>query len=128
MILTEKYGNNHYERPDAKHGTHVSGIIADLPQGGETQYGVAYKVAKIMTVELFLMVTERDKDIANAVRYAVDNGAKVINMSLENQFLQVKKKVWEAFKYAQDKGVVLVHAAGNDNEDLELNDNFPHQF
>ena len=127
--INEKYyGNNHYEGPDAKHGTHVSGIIAGLPQGGETQYGVAYKVAKIMTVRAVPDGDERDKDIANAVRYAVDNGAKVINMSFGKPVSPGKEKVWEAFKYAQDKGVVLVHAAGNDNEDLELNDNFPTNF
>jgi subtilisin family serine protease len=109
--INEKYyGNNHYEGPDAKHGTHVSGIIAG-PQGGETQYGVAYKVAKIMTVRAVPDGDERDKDIANAVRYAVDNGAKVINMSFGKPVSPGKEKVWEAFKYAQDKGVVLVHAA-----------------
>ena len=127
--INEKfYGNNHYEGPDAKHGTHVAGIIAGLPQGGEPQYGVAYKVAKIMTVRAVPDGDERDKDIANAVRYAVDNGAKVINMSFGKPVSPGKEKVWEAFKYAQDKGVVLVHAAGNDNEDLELNDNFPTNF
>ena len=127
--INEKfYGNNHYEGPDAKHGTHVAGIIAGLPQGGEPQYGVAYKVAKIMTVRAVPDGDERDKDIANAVRYAVNNGAKVINMSFGKPVSPGKEKVWEAFKYAQDKGVVLVHAAGNDNEDLELNDNFPTNF
>lgn len=127
--INEKfYGNNHYEGPDAKHGTHVAGIIAGLPQGGEPQYGVAYKVAKIMTVRAVPDGDERDKDIANALKYAVDNGAKVINMSFGKPVSPGKEKVWEAFKYAENKGVVLVHAAGNDNEDLELNDNYPTNF
>ncbi len=127
--INEKfYGNNHYEGPDAKHGTHVAGIIAGLPQGGEPQYGVAYKVAKIMTVRAVPDGDERDKDIANAIKYAVDNGAKVINMSFGKPVSPGKEKVWEAFKYAENKGVVLVHAAGNDNEDLELNDNYPTNF
>lgn len=127
--INEKfYGNNHYEGPDAKHGTHVAGIIAGLPQGEEPQYGVAYKVAKIMTVRAVPDGDERDKDVANAIRYAVDNGAKVINMSFGKPVSPGKNKVWEAFKYAENKGVLLVHAAGNDNEDLELNDNFPTNF
>lgn len=127
--LNEKYyGNNHYEGPDAEHGTHVSGIIAGLPQGKEIQYGVAYKVAKIMTVRAVPNGDERDKDIANAVRYAVDNGAKVINMSFGKPISPNKEKVWEAFQYAQDKGVLLVHAAGNENENLDENDNFPTNF
>lgn len=126
---TEKfYGNNHYEGPDAEHGTHVSGIIAGYPQGKEIQYGVAYKVAKIMTVRAVPNGDERDKDIANAIRYAVDNGAKVINMSFGKPVSPEKELVWDAFKYAQDKGVLLVHAAGNDNEDIEVNDNFPTNF
>lgn len=126
---TEKfYGNNHYEGPEAEHGTHVSGIIAGYPNAKEIQYGVAYKVAKIMTVRAVPNGDERDKDIANAIRYAVDNGAKVINMSFGKPVSPEKELVWDAFKYAQDKGVLLVHAAGNDNEDLELNDNFPTNF
>ena len=127
--INEKYyGNNHYEGPDAQHGTHVSGIIAGLPNGKEIQYGVASKVAKIMTIRAVPDGDERDKDVANAVRYAVDNGAKVINMSFGKAFSPNKEKVWEAFQYAQDKGVLLVHAAGNDNENLEENDNFPTNF
>lgn len=127
--LNEKiYGNNHYEGPDAKHGTHVSGIIAGYPQGKETQYGVAYKVAKIMTVRAVPDGDERDKDVANAVRYAVDNGAKIINMSFGKAFSPNKEKVWEAFEYAQAKGVLLVHAAGNDNNNLEEDENFPTNF
>ena len=127
--INEKYyGNNHYEGPDAQHGTHVSGIIAGMPNGKEVQYGVASKVSKIMTIRAVPDGDERDKDVANAVRYAVDNGAKVINMSFGKAFSPNKEKVWEAFQYAQDKGVLLVHAAGNENENLEENDNFPTNF
>lgn len=127
--LNEKYyGNNHYEGPDALHGTHVSGIIAGYPQGKEVQYGVAYKVAKIMVVRAVPDGDERDKDIANSIKYAVDNGAKIINMSFGKPFSPNKDKVWEAFQYAQDKGVLLVHAAGNDNQNLEEDDNFPTNF
>lgn len=124
----KNYGNNHYEGPDAKHGTHVAGIIAGLPQGKEIQYGVAYKVAKIMTVRAVPDGDERDKDVANAIRYAVDNGAKILNMSFGKPVSPGKNVVWDAFKYAQEKGVLLVKAAGNDNEDLGENTYYPTNF
>lgn len=114
----KNYGNNHYEGPDAKHGTHVAGIIAGLPQGKEIQYGVGYKVAKIMTVRAVPDGDERDKDVANAIRYAVDNGAKILNMSFGKPVSPGKQVVWDAFKYAQDRGVLLVKAAGNENENI----------
>lgn len=122
------YGNNHYEGPDAKHGTHVAGIIAGYPQGKEIQYGVGYKVAKIMTVRAVPNGDERDKDVANAIRYAVDNGAKVLNMSFGKPVSPGKNVVWDAFKYAQDKGVLLVKAAGNENENIFENQYFPTNF
>lgn len=122
------YGNNHYEGPDAEHGTHVAGIIAGLPQGQETQYGVAYKVAKIMSVRTVPNGDERDKDVANAIRYAVDNGAKVLNMSFGKPVSPGKEHVWEAFQYAKDKGVLLVKAAGNENEDIQVYTYYPTNF
>jgi len=124
----KNYGNNHYEGPDAKHGTHVAGIIAGLVNGSETQYGVASKVAKIMTVRAVPDGDERDKDVANAVRYAVDNGAKILNMSFGKPVSPGKNVVWEAFKYAESKGVLLVKAAGNENEDIAEHQYFPTNF
>ncbi len=126
---TEKhYGNNNYEGPDAGHGTHVAGIIAGLPQGEEVQYGVAHKVAKIMAVRTVPNGDERDKDVANSIRYAVDNGAKILNMSFGKPVSPGKKVVWDAFRYAEKKGVLLVKAAGNDNEDIQNSVHYPTNF
>ncbi|MFC4686977.1 S8 family serine peptidase [Epilithonimonas pallida] len=124
----KNYGNNHYEGPDAKHGTHVAGIIAGLANGSEPQYGVASRVAKIMTVRAVPDGDERDKDVANAIRYAVDNGAKILNMSFGKPVSPGKNVVWDAFKYAESKGVLLVKAAGNENEDIAEHQYFPTNF
>lgn len=122
------YGNNSYEGPDAQHGTHVAGIIAGYAHGDEVQYGVAHKVAKIMTLRMVPDGDERDKDVANAIIYAVDNGAKVLNMSFGKPISPGKKYVWDAMKYAEQKGVLLVKAAGNDNENIEEHEYFPTNF
>ena len=122
------YGNNHFEGPDATHGTHVTGIIAGLPNGEHVQYGVGYKTAKIMTVRAVPDGDERDKDVANAIRYAVDNGAKILNMSFGKPVSPGRDVVWDAFKYAEDKGVLLVKAAGNENENIAENVYFPTNF
>lgn len=124
----KSYGNNNYEGPDAEHGTHVAGIIAGLPQGREVQYGVAHKVAKIMTVRTVPNGDERDKDVANAIRYAVDNGARVVNMSFGKPVSPGKSVVWDAMKYAESKGVLLVKAAGNDNQDIAEHIYYPTNF
>ena len=124
----KNYGNNHYEGPDAKHGTHVAGIIAGLPNDSEPQYGVASRVAKIMTVRAVPDGDERDKDVANAIRYAVDNGAKILNMSFGKPVSPGKNVVWDAFKYAESKGVLLVKAAGNENEDIAEHQYFPTNY
>ncbi|MCC2590754.1 S8 family serine peptidase [Chryseobacterium sp. MFBS3-17] len=122
------YGNNNYEGADAMHGTHVAGIIAGLPHGNEVQYGVASRVAKIMNVRTVPNGDERDKDVANSIRYAVDNGAKVLNMSFGKPVSPGKNVVWDAFKYAEDKGVLLVKAAGNDNQNLGTYLHYPTNF
>lgn len=123
--VNEKYyGNNDVKGPDALHGTHVAGIIAASRNNGVGIKGVAADV-RIMAVRAVPDGDERDKDIANAIRYAVDNGAQIINMSFGKSFGTNKEAVDEAVKYAENKGVLLVHAAGNDGKDNDKTDNFP---
>lgn len=127
--LTQKYyGNHEVEGPDALHGTHVSGIIAAERNNHIGMDGIAGDVAKIMVVRAVPDGDERDKDIANAIFYAVDNGAKIINMSFGKSFSPNKERVWEAMKYAESKGVLMVHAAGNDNKNLDLTFNYPTNY
>jgi cell wall-associated protease len=119
-----KYGNPDVEGPDALHGTHVSGIICAVRGNNKGGDGVADNV-KIMSLRAVPNGDEQDKDIALAVRYAVDNGAKVINMSFGKSYSPHQEKVYEAFEYADSKGVLLVHAAGNDAKDIDIEPNFP---
>jgi subtilisin family serine protease len=120
------YGNNNVYVSDksALHGTHVSGIIAAVRNNGKGMDGIADNV-KIMTLRAVPDGDEHDKDIALAIRYAVDNGAQVVNMSFGKAFSPEKKWVDEAVKYAESKGVLLVHAAGNDGKNIDTTHNYP---
>ena len=119
-----RYGNNDVEGPDALHGTHVGGIIGSIRGNGLGGDGVADNVV-LMSLRAVPDGDEQDKDIALAIRYAVDNGAHVINMSFGKGYSPFQKEVYEAMKYADSKGVLLVHAAGNDAANLDKDDNFP---
>lgn len=121
------YGNNDVMGPDADHGTHVSGIIGAKRDNDLGIKGVANSVS-IMTIRVVPQGDERDKDVANGIRYAVDNGARVVNMSFGKGYKWDKKVVDEAIKYAESKGVLLVHAAGNDNQNNDITDNFPTKY
>jgi subtilisin family serine protease len=120
------YGNNnvHVSNKSALHGTHVSGIIAAARKNGLGMDGIADNV-RIMTLRAVPDGDEHDKDIALAIRYAVDNGAQVINMSFGKGFSPEKHWVDEAVKYAESKGVLLVHAAGNDARNIDTTHNYP---
>lgn len=118
------YGNPDVMAGTPFHGTHVAGIIAAARNNGKGIDGVADNV-KIMMLRAVPDGDEHDKDIALAIRYAVDNGAKIINMSFGKDFSPEKKWVDDAVKYAESKGVLLVHAAGNDSKNLDSADNFP---
>ncbi len=117
------YGNADVTGPDAMHGTHVAGIIA-AGRTGFPQRGVAEAV-EIMAVRAVPNGDERDKDVANAIRYALDNGAHIINKSFGKSMSPEKSYVDEAVRYAASKNVLIVHAAGNDGKDIDTEDNFP---
>jgi subtilisin family serine protease len=112
------YGNAEVTGPDATHGTHVAGIIGAVRGNNLGLDGVAPAV-KLMILRAVPDGDERDKDIANAIRYAADNGAQVINMSFGKAYSPQKEAVDAAVRYAQSKGVLLVHAAGNEGADLD---------
>jgi subtilisin family serine protease len=118
------YGNNDVEGPDAFHGTHVGGIVGAIRGNELGGDGVADNV-KLMSLRAVPNGDEFDKDIALAIRYAVDNGASVINMSFGKAYSPHAKEVYEAFEYADSKGVLLVHAAGNDNKNIDEEPNYP---
>lgn len=121
------YGNADVKGPDALHGSHVAGIIGAKRNNNIGINGVADNV-KILTVRLVPDGDERDKDVANAIRYATDNGAKVINMSFGKGYAYDKQTVDDAVKYAESKDVLMIHAAGNDSEDNDIEPNFPMKY
>ena len=127
-LMDTKYGNGNPQNrvEDESHGTHVAGIIAAERNNGKGANGVANNVA-IMSIRAVPNGDEYDKDIALGIRYAVDNGAKIINGSFGKSFSPNAEWVYEAIKYAASKDVLIVHAAGNDGANLDdpKNPNYP---
>jgi Subtilisin-like serine proteases len=121
------YGNSDVMASTPFHGTHVAGIIGAARNNGKGMDGIADNV-KIMMIRAVPDGDEHDKDVALAIRYAVDNGAKVVNMSFGKDFSPEKHWVDEAVQYAESKGVLLVHAAGNDAKNIDSADNFPNAY
>jgi len=118
------YGNNDCKGPDSFHGTHVAGIIGANRKNDIGIKGIADNV-RIMSVRCVPDGDERDKDVANAIIYAVDNGAKIINMSFGKKYTWDKKAVDDAVKYAEKKGVLLIHAAGNEGLNIDEINHYP---
>ena len=121
------YGNNNVVGPTAEgalHGTHVAGIIAAVRHNNIGIDGVADHV-RIMPVRTVPDGDEYDKDVALALRYAIDNGAKVINTSFGKEFSPHKEWVYDALKYAAEKDVLIVNAAGNDTKNIDTQLTFP---
>jgi subtilisin family serine protease len=118
------YGNNDVVGPDASHGTHVAGIVGAVRTNDIGVDGVARGV-RLMSVRTVPNGDERDKDVSNAIRYAVDNGADVINMSFGKRYSPNKEVVDDAVQYADSMGVLMVHAAGNDGSNVDSTKNYP---
>ncbi|MBL7834150.1 MAG: S8 family peptidase [Cyclobacteriaceae bacterium] len=118
------YGNPDVKGPRANHGTSVAGVIAAVRNNNIGINGIASDV-KLMILRSTPDGDERDKDVALAIKYAVDNGAHIINMSFGKQLSPQKAFVDEMVKYADEKNVLLVHAAGNEGSDVDLKERYP---
>lgn len=120
------YGNNNVigSKDLESHGTHVAGIVAANRTNNLGAIGVANNV-KIMTVRIVPDGDEHDKDVALGIRYAVDNGAKIINTSFGKRFSPNKEWVFDALKYAESRDVLIVNAAGNDGKDMDVRASYP---
>ena len=125
-ITDTDYGNNNVigSKDLESHGTHVAGIVAASRDNNKGVNGVASNV-QIMAVRVVPDGDEHDKDIALGIRYAVDNGAKVINTSFGKAYSPNKEWVYEAIKYAASKDVLIVNAAGNDGKDIDVERTYP---
>jgi subtilisin family serine protease len=121
----KNYGNNDVKGGDAKHGTHVAGIIGANRKNSVGIKGIADNVEIIAIRVVPPNGDERDKDIANGIIYAVDNGAQIINMSFGKDYSPHKEAVDKAVKYAEEKGVILMHGSGNEAENLDHTSQFP---
>ncbi|MDX6745311.1 S8 family peptidase [Polaribacter sp. PL03] len=125
--ITDKfYGNNNVigSKDLESHGTHVAGIVAASRNNNKGVNGVANNV-KIMAVRVVPDGDEHDKDIALGIRYAVDNGAKVINTSFGKSYSPNKEWVYDAIKYAAKMDVLIVNAAGNDGKNIDIVKTYP---
>ncbi|MFH0865197.1 MAG: S8 family peptidase [Bacteroidota bacterium] len=123
-ILDKNYGNNDVKGPDAGHGTMVAGIIGAVRNNGIGINGIADNV-ELMVLRVVPEGDERDKDVALAIRYAVENGANIINMSFGKAFSPQKQFVDGAIKFAENHNVLLVHAAGNDGLNNDSTEHYP---
>lgn len=125
-MSTKYYGNGNVkpQKKSESHGTHVSGIIAAERNNGKGVNGVANN-AKIMAIRSTPRGDEYDKDVALAIRYAVDNGASIINTSFGKYYSPHSDWVREAIAYAGQKDVLIVNASGNDAQNLDEKDVYP---
>ena len=127
-LVERYYGNNNltarFTYHGTEHGTHCAGIIAADRTNRLGVLGVADRV-RILSVRCIPDGDERDKDVANAIRYAVDNGAKIISMSFGKYLSPEKAVVDDAMRYANQHGVLLVHAAGNDHLNIDSTQQYP---
>jgi subtilisin family serine protease len=127
IIADKLYGNNDITGPNSKHGTHVAGLVASIPDS-TWNVNQLYPALQIMGVRVVPDGDEYDKDIALGIRYAVDNGAKIINMSFGKSFSPEQAWVDSAIRYALKKDVLIIHSAGNEYYDLDTKEVYPNPF
>lgn len=120
------YGNSDVSAIRNEHGTHVAGIVGAVRNNDLGMDGIVN--VKLMIVRTTPNGDERDKDVANGIRYAAENGADVINMSFGKGYSPQKEYVDDAVRFADSLGVLLIHGAGNDNNDIDTTDSFPNKF
>jgi len=113
------YGNNDASGGYEDHGTHVAGIICGGATAEGGPIGIANGLVDIIPVRMVPDGDEIDKDVANAIRYAVDQGASIINMSFGKYVSSDPERVREALRYAAANDVLIVHAAGNEANDID---------
>lgn len=129
-ILEKGYGNNNISntkegyRLIQNHSTMMAGVIGGNKNNTLGVKGILQNV-KFMPLNISPSGDEHDKDIAMAVYYAVDNGAKIINMPLGKEFSLHKQWIIDAFKYAEKQNVLIVHSAGNSGLDIDKNPVYP---
>lgn len=121
------YGNANLTGEPYFHGTHVAGIIGAVRDNNIGMDGIASAV-KLMGIRAVPNGDEYDKDVALGIRYAVDNGAQIINMSFGKSVSPERKMVEDAIRYAEKKGVLIINAAGNDGTDIDLHPHYPSPF
>ncbi len=121
------YGNNDVAGPRTDHGTHVAGIIGADRTNGIGIMGVADHV-ELMILRVVPDGDERDKDVANAIRYAAENGADIINMSFGKGYSPYKEVVDEALRFADQQGVLVIHSAGNGSQNIDSTRSYPSRF
>lgn len=119
------YGNNDVQGTQViSHATQIASLIAAKRNNNIGIDGIN-DLVEIMPLSIATVGNEFDKDIALAIRYAVDNGAKIINMSLGKEFSMYPDWVNDAIKYAQEKNVLIITSSGNNGLDIDKNDDFP---
>ena len=118
------YGNPNVKGPRSNHGTSVAGIIAAMRNNGVGINGIAENV-KIMVIRSTPQGDERDKDVALGIKYAVENGAHIINMSFGKQISPQKVMVDKAVKMAEERNVLIVHGSGNGGKNIDEEESYP---
>lgn len=124
----QNWGNNQLSFKNSDHGTHVAGAIAAVRGNNIGMDGIADNV-EIMPIRVVVpQGDEYDEDVAKAIRYAVDNGATIINMSFGKRISPKKELVDEAIRYAEKKDVLIVRGGGNFTENADQFVFYPSQF